>query len=246
MRIVPGNLNLCTLVLVLLLIAPNLYGQGIESNRKTESGPDIDQPAATIVINEKFFNALLEAIFSQLRAPRYPLKIAATDVKGESGSSNQRVALRSNDCDNWIQLEKEVDGVKSAFNLKSGFIEAPLAFRGNYDVAFVGCVEFRGWAETRLAVYFDEGKQSLGGRLSVEDIHLSGMPSRASVALMPMVQSALDRKINPIEILQASQLSTRLPISAAGGSLQMRPKSITPEIVPGELRLRVVYGFSKE
>jgi hypothetical protein len=38
-------------------------------------------------------------------------------------------------------------------------------------------------------------------------------------------------------------LTTRLPISASGGALNLKAKELRPEVVPGAIRLHIIYEF---
>jgi hypothetical protein len=128
---------------------------------------------------------------------------------------------------------------------ESGRISAPLAFSGSYSVALLGCIYFQGWAETTINLEFDRARQVLSGHVEVQDIHLNGVPGLASGVILNLVQNSIDRRINPVEILPASQLSARIPIAAAGGALRLMAREVRPEIVAGALRLHIIYEFTK-
>lgn len=136
-----------------------------------------------------------------------------------------------------------MSGVKTAVRFESGRITAPLAFTGTYNTGLLGCLRFQGWADTVINLDFNRERQSLNAHVDVVDIHLSGIPQLANGMVIQMVQNAIDQRINPIEILQANQLTTRLPISAAGGALRLRAKDLRPEIIPGAIRLHIIYEF---
>jgi hypothetical protein len=231
--------------LFVMLILVALAGQ-TGARGGTKRVPSEEGPEATVVLNEQFFNSFLDAIFSQLRPPSFPLNIVKQQ-RSEPRIVN--VAFREvppADCPNLIELKKEAGGVKTRVNFANGKISAPLAFSGTYSIALLGCMRFEGWANTELTLYFDQARQTLSGRLNVEDIQLNGVPSLAGGVLVPLVQSSIDNRINPVQILQANQLTARLPVSASGGSLQMRAQKVTPEIVKGELRLHIVYAFTRD
>jgi hypothetical protein len=147
-------------------------------------------------------------------------------------------------CASVIVLEREVGGVRTAVRFENGRITAPLAFSGSYAVALLGCIRFQGWAETTIRLDFDRARQVLSARVDVQDIHLSGVPSLANGVIVSLVQNSIDRRINPVEILQAAQLSARIPIAAAGGALRLLAKEVRPEIIPGSLRLHIIYEFA--
>jgi hypothetical protein len=228
-------------IFILVALAGPVGAQEGQKRADSEEGPE-----ATVILKEQFFNSLLDAIFSQLRPPSFPLNL----VKQQGSELRiQTVAFPEGppaDCPNLIELKKEAGGVKTRVNFANGKISAPLAFSGTYSIALLGCMRFEGWANTELTLYFDQSRQTLSGRLNVEDIQLNGVPSLAGGVLVPLVQSSIDNRINPVQILQASQLAARLPISASGGALQMRARKVTPEIVQGELRLHIVYAFTRD
>jgi hypothetical protein len=232
----------CLFVIFLLIAGAGRVGVHAGPNR---AEPE-EAPEAIVILNEQFFNSLLDAIFSQLRPPSFPLNV----VKQQKSEPRIVTAAFSEhplaDCPNLIELKKEAGGVKTRVSFANGKISAPMAFSGTYNIALLGCMRFEGWANTELTLYFDQARQTLSGRLNVEDIQLNGVPSLAGSVLVPLVQSSIDNRINPLQILQATQLTARLPILASGGSLQMRAQKVTPEIVRGELRLHIIYAFTKD
>ena len=138
-----------------------------------------------------------------------------------------------------------MSGVKTAVRFETGRIVAPLAFKGSYSVALLGCISFQGWADTVITLNFDRERQVLSARVTVVDIHLSNIPSLASGVIVGLVQSSIDRRINPVEILQAAQISPRVPIAVSGGALSLRATEIRPEVLPGALSLHIFYEFTR-
>lgn len=198
---------------------------------------------ATVTLNEQFLNALLEAMFTRLGAPTFPLSLAGMERPGINRPAASHGVASANQCASVVVLEREMNGVKTAVRFEHGRIVAPLAFSGSYSVLLLGCMKFQGWADTVINLEFDRARQVLSARVDVQDIHLSGIPSLANGVVINLVQNSLDQRINPVEILQAAQLTARLPISAAGGALRLRAKEVRPEIVPGSLRLHIIYEF---
>lgn len=218
---------------------------------------------AIVTLNEQFLNSFLDAMFTRLRGPQFPLSLTGIEPQKETAQTNalngEKIAPRrirfSLDgaqtnhaepvqCASVIVLEREVGGVRTAVRFENGRITAPLAFSGSYSVALLGCISFQGWAETTIRLDFDRARQSLSARVEVQDIHLSGVPSLASGVIVSLVQNSIDRRINPVEILQAAQLSARIPIAAAGGALRLMAKEVRPEVVQGSLRLHIIYEFT--
>jgi hypothetical protein len=198
---------------------------------------------AVITLNEQFLNALLDAMFTRLGAPSFPLARASDERPGVLPPASAHGVAPTNQCASVVVLEREMSGVKTAVRFEQGRIVAPLAFTGSYSVLLLGCMRFQGWADTVINLDFDRERQVLSARVDVQDIHLSGIPSLANGVVVNLVQNSLDTRINPVEILQAAQLTTRLPITAAGGALRLRAKEVRPEILPGSLRLHIIYEF---
>lgn len=208
----------------------------------------------TVTLNEQFFNSLLDVIFTRLKAPSFPLSITKAEPKKnrpvlETGkttiASLSHSGLKPGACESRVTLEREMNGVKTAVRFENGRVVAPLAFSGSYSVALLGCINFQGWADTVLKLDFDRERQVLSGRVTVVDIHLSNIPSLASGVVVGLVQSSIDRRINPVEILQAAQISPRVSIAVSGGALRLRATEIRPEVVPGALSLHIFYEFTK-
>jgi hypothetical protein len=78
----------------------------------------------------------------------------------------------------------------------------------------------------------------------VREVNLSGTGGVGSGLLARMVQSSIDRKINPINILQMDRVSFVVPIQNSG-SLRMRAVGIRHEVSAGALNVFVLYEFDK-
>lgn len=201
---------------------------------------------AIITLNEQFLNSLLDAVFTNLRPPSFPLSLSESTPKNTAPApraSNALAASKFNQCSSEITLEREMSGVRTAVRFENGRITAPLAFTGTYNTGLLGCFRFQGWADTVINLEFNRQRQTLNARVDVVDIHLAGIPPLASGVVVQMVQNAIDQRINPVEILQATQLTTRLPISAAGGALRLSAKELRPEVIPGAVRIHIIYEF---
>jgi len=189
----------------------------------------------TVSVNEQFLNAFLDSMFTNLNAPSVPLVITPAD-KDRSAEEKQA-------CPNLITLQRDEAGVRTAIKLDQGKITAPLAFAGSYNSTLLGCIEFSGWANTSWILEFDRTRQALVAKVLVNEIRLTNVPALAGGSLGKLVQAAIDKRINPLELLRLDQLSTRVPIAPAGGALRMRAKEVRPEIVPAAVHLHIVYDF---
>lgn len=238
-------------------------GEGERASRARQTGGA--QAAEVIVtLNEGFLNSFLDAMFTRLRGPQFPLSLAGLELPPEAAGASPSVEelsahrqigfslkraptfrARVPQCASVIVLEREMGGTRTAVRFENGRISAPLAFSGSYSVALLGCIRFQGWAETTIKLEFDRARQSLSARVEVLDIHLSGVPSLANGVVVGLVQNSIDRRINPVEILQAAQLSARIPIAASGGALRLMAKEVRPEVVQGSLRLHIIYEFTQ-
>ncbi len=250
------------LTVALIIFAPGLNLAAFAQGERTSRARQVSAPAAeaTVTLNEQFLNAFLEAMFTRLRGPQFPLSLTKLDSQDAAPSA---IALHTEavlhhqasfslinpaepaQCASVIVLEREVGGVKTTVRFENGRISAPLAFSGSYSVALLGCIRFQGWADTTIRLNFDRARQVLSAQVEVQDVRLSGVPGLASGVIVGLVQNAIDQRINPVEILQAAQLSARIPIATAGGALRLMAREVRPEIVPGALRLHIIYEFEK-
>ncbi|HZH91570.1 MAG TPA: hypothetical protein VEX70_13240 [Pyrinomonadaceae bacterium] len=196
-------------------------------------------PAGEVVVtlNERLFNALLEAMFTLPNPPTFPL----------AGRGNSSAGGGKN-CASEISLAREMNGTRSAVRFQAGRIVAPVAFSGSYSAPLVGCLKFEGWADTNLNLNFDAAKQALTARVEVKAVHLKKVPALFGDGITGLVQDALDARFNPVEILRAEQLSARLPMTktGSGASLRLRAREVRHEVLPNELRLRILYEFVRE
>ena len=184
---------------------------------------------ATVTVNEQFLNSFLTAIFDNLNEPSMPLTI------GGASSTAQ--------CASEIRLKREVNGVRTAVHFENGRIVGPLAFAGAYNSTLMGCIEFSGWADSEVKLEFDSARRALVARFQLREIHLDNTPAVLNGPLLNMVQTAIDRRYNPVDLFTLDQLSTRVNIQPAGGVLQLRATEIRPEITPTALMLHIFYEF---
>jgi hypothetical protein len=219
---------LCALVLLL----PAVEGRAQEAGAKAIPAGDV-----TVSLNERLFNALLEAMFTLPNPPTFPL----------AGRGNSSAGGGKN-CASEIALAREMNGTRTAVRFQAGRILAPVAFRGSYSAPLIGCLRFEGWADTQLNLNFDASKQALTARVEVKAVHLKKVPPLLGDGLTGLVQDSLDARFNPFEILRAEQLSALLPMAktGSGGTLRLRAREVRHEVLPGELRLRILYEFVRE
>jgi hypothetical protein len=187
-----------------------------------------------VTVNEQFLNSFLTAIFDNLQEPSMPLTAGGASTQGPGAQ-----------CASEIRLKREVGGVRTAVHFENGRIIGPLAFAGAYYSSLLGCFEFSGWADSEVNLEFNREHRALVARFRLRDIHLSDVPPLANGPLVNMVQTAIDRRYNPVDLITLEQLSTVVNIQPAKGALRLRAKEIRPEISPAGLTLHVTYEFVK-
>jgi len=214
------------------------------------SGPAAFSQAAEIKLtfSEQFFDALLEAVFTNLDAPGVSLssQTGSEEVRKENvnGPFTEVSYPGGQVCEEAIKLRKEVDGVRTAVRFRQGKIYAPIAFVGTYNPPLIGCIEFQGWAETNIDLAFNARKNALVGNAKVLSVNLSGTGGVGSTLIARMVQSSIDRKINPIEIISLEKLSFTVPIRESG-DLRMSALNLRHQVNDRSLDVFIKYEFSK-
>lgn len=202
----------------------------------------------TIQLNEQFFDALVEAIFKYSNPPEFPLAMNEKQDGNSVGSFiNAFFSLDEKEntaCRESIKLQRQVDGVNTAVRFRDGRIYAPIAFTGNYNPPLVGCVDFSGVAETNIDLEFNKETQTLTGRAKVLNINLSGSRGVGGGLVARMVQSSIDKKVNPINILQMDKVSFVVPIQNSG-NIRMKAVGMRHEILNGALNVHIAYEFQK-
>ncbi len=210
----------------------------------------------TITLNENFFDTLLDAVFTNLQNPSFPLAIneEKKDEQIKIAGRNENLSIINANflssrqenafCDESIRLMREIEGVRTAVRFRDGRISAPIAFTGSYNPPLIGCINFQGWADSTIELEFDQNSQTLVGRARVSDVRLSGTGGVGSSLIAKLVQSSMDKKINPIQILQMDKVSFVVPVQNAG-SLKMKAVGMRHEIINGAMNVHITYQFLK-
>jgi hypothetical protein len=180
---------------------------------------------ARIVLRQDLFNQVLSSIFNEMQDPTFPLT-AAVASGGE--------------CPSTITILQEGSGVRTAVSFENNRLEAPIAFSGSYNSAF-GCFRFNGWANSVLQLRFDPADQSVFGQLSVETVNLEGVNPLINAVVTPLVQSSINTRVNPIKIVDGSQLAVNAPITSANGNLVATVSDVRAEVSDRSLNLFVSY-----
>ena len=198
-------------------------------------------PPATVVISlsNTFFDGLLGTIFKDLGPPSFQLGSGGPRLEG---GEIQKAAFQGG-CTNTITLAHEGSSTKTQVQFADGKISAPLAFSGNYNL-LGNCTALKGWAQTTIDLSFDQPKQTLYGRVNVEGVNLENVAPFANTFVTVFVRTAIDSRVNPIEILRPQQLQMALPIAASGGTVKATVKDVRSEVQDGSLRLHITYDFA--
>jgi hypothetical protein len=217
---------------LLFVVAILLFSSGFA---RAQNPPEI-----TVTLSEQFLNSFLDAVFTNLDTPTFQLS------KAENPKPKiEKAKFEKAKCVESITLQREMNGVRTSVRIADGKILAPLAFTGNYDIPFVGCTNFKGWAEADLNIEYDAAKQTLFGRVKVNKVDLNGVPGIASGVVGKFVQGSIDKKVNPLEILKAEQISAIVPVQYAKGAIKLKATNMRTEVVGNALNVRVAFEFSK-
>jgi hypothetical protein len=202
-------------------------------------------PAGTaqIVLRQDFFNEVTGHILKDMNPPSFPLGMAENRQVNPDSTAFGLVQQNSQPCDNRITLLPEGSGVRTGVSFENNKIAAPLAFSGNYNSPF-GCYQFTGWAQANLELRFDAAQQAVFGRINVETVNLDGVNPLVSGFVTPLVQTSLNNRVNPLQIIKGNQLAVDLPVAAAGGNLTATVKDVRAEVKDNALNLYVIYDFS--
>lgn len=208
--------------------------------------PDPNGPppgTATVVLNQQFFNTVLQTIFKDMNSPSFPLQVSKKVADEDFRPIKTAFLQDQNQCTGQITLLPEGSGVKTSVKLENGQIIAPLAFKGDANV-FGNCIQFSGWAQGGFTLNYDAEQQMVFGKINVETVNLDGVTPMASGLIAQFVQNALNQKVNPITILNGKQIALSLPINAAEGTLNAQIKDVRAEVKENDLSLFVTYDFS--
>ena len=179
-----------------------------------------------LTVNEQFVDAALDAVL----------------LKGEPPS----VVLRENgndaNCRETVTILRELNGVKSAVRFREGKIIVPIAFRGNYRPPLIGCVDFSGTAEAVVEPEFDPQGQRIIARSKLTNVSLSGTGGIGGVLVAKMMQSSIDEKLNPVELLRLDKLSFLFPIQNTG-SLKLNAVGFRYAVQTGSVTFYIPYEF---
>jgi len=196
------------------------------------------QPGAVVIaLEQSFIDAVMSTTFNGLGTPTFQL--------GQPQNGEERIeqALFQGGCTNTITLLPEVSGVKTGVQFRNGDVYAPMAFTGSYNLAG-SCMQFKGWAQNKIRLSFDQEKQTVYGYVDVEGVNLEGVNPIANNFVTVFVQGAINQKVNPLILVSEPQLSLLIPVKASNGSVKARAKDVRAEVLDGSLKLFLTYEFT--
>ncbi|MFN2501268.1 MAG: hypothetical protein ABR530_04580 [Pyrinomonadaceae bacterium] len=199
--------------------------------------------SVTISLSEPFFDALFEAVFNNFGPQEFSIASAAKPVPSERDTrGGSAFSPAASQCNQSIKVLREMNGVKTSVRFRDGKIIVPLAFSGNYSAPFIGCVGFAGWAESNVELDFDRAGQRMIGRVRVVSVNLSGTGGVGGTLIARMLQSSIDNKVNPVEIIRLDKLAFLVPVRNSG-NLKLRALNARPEVVGGALNIHIGFEF---
>lgn len=196
------------------------------------------QSEIMVHLNEKFFETFLDALFKQ----DSQLEFSIAEIA--SKPSIDKVSFRNSQCNEKIRLQRQIGNVKTAIYFRDGKILLPIAFTGSYNPPLIGCIDFSGIAETNIELYFES--QTLLGRVVVSSVNLSGTNGIGGSLIAKLVQGSIDKKINPVNILNLEKLSFAFPIrdkSEVRAEIKMRATGLRYEVINGGINIFIKYQF---
>lgn len=200
-------------------------------------------PAGTVVVSltSGFVDGLLGTIFKDLGNPSFHLA-ASQPAPGAAIVSD---AAFQQGCTNTITLAPAGSNVKTEVQFTNGKVQAPLAFSGSYNL-LGNCMQFKGWAQTSIALRFDQASQTVYGQVDVEGVNLEGVNPIANNFVTVFVRNAIDQRVNPLELIRGQQLQLLIPVKASNGAVQAHVKDVRAEMLDGSLRMHISYEFTGE
>jgi hypothetical protein len=195
----------------------------------------------TLSLDDRFFDALFESVFKNGGSLDFPLEDSG---KSTSANNARELSILGPSCAEMISIRKESTAGKTIARLAEGKILLPMAFSGTYDPPLLPCLDYSGFAETELLLEFDRKSQTLVGKIVVNKVVLSGTRGVGSGFVARMVQSSIDKRVNPIEIVGLEKVSLMIPVQNSA-NISMRAVDVKHRITKGLLTLTITYEFSR-
>jgi len=107
---------------------------------------------------------------------------------------------------------------------------------------FIGCIDAAGSADTVIDLEFDQAGQRVVARAKVTGVSLNGTGGVGKNLLGRLVQSSVDERVNPIEVVKLERLSFVFPIQNSG-SLKLTAVGFRYTIQNGLINLHIAYDL---
>lgn len=187
---------------------------------------------AAVQLRQEFFAPVLQTLLREGNSPSFPLNLSgqATDQPVNEIACGK------------ITLKNEGSGTTTAVQMDTGQILVPIAFTGSFN-ALGNCFNFTGWAQANLELRYDDAQQAVFGQINVQSVNLDGVPPVVSGLVTPLVQSTLNNRVNPVQILRGDQIALKVPITSTNSQLQGNVKDMRAEVKDNSLFLFVTYDF---
>ncbi|HSK71785.1 MAG TPA: hypothetical protein VK892_08835 [Pyrinomonadaceae bacterium] len=196
---------------------------------------------AQVILPQEFFNNILQTIFRDMNAPAFQLGLMQKE-ETENPNVVKYGLLQNGGCEDKIVLLPEGSGIQTGIRFEENKIAAPLAFSGSKSI-MGNCIPFSGWAQAYLELRFDQPQQTVFGQINVETVNLEGVNPIFTGLVTPFVQTTLNSRVNPIEVLRGQQIALSVPIAATDGQLQAAVQDVRAEVKNNALHLYIIYDF---
>ena len=91
---------------------------------------------------------------------------------------------------------------------------------------------------------FDPTNQRLVALAQVANVALNGTNGVGGTVIAKMIQSAIDKKVNTIELMKLNKISFKVPIQNSG-SMLMKAVGVRSSITNGAVNVLITYEFLK-
>lgn len=187
---------------------------------------------AAVQLRQEFFTPVFQTLLREGNSPSFPLNLGGQETE----QPVNEIACGK------ITLKNEGSGTMTAVRMDTGQILVPIAFTGSFN-ALGNCFNFTGWAQANLELRYDETQQTVFGQINVQSVNLDGVPPVVSGLVTPIVQSTLNNRVNPVQILRGDQIALKVPIKSTGSTLQGNIKDVRAEVKDNSLFLYLTYDF---
>ena len=91
---------------------------------------------------------------------------------------------------------------------------------------------------------FDQAGQRVIGRVRVLNVNLNGTGGVGGSIIARMIQSSIDKKLNPIDIISLEKMHFMLPIRSSA-KVRARATAVRPDVGNTVLSFHITYSFEK-